>query len=82
MAILGGTALLATGLLTPPAVSAPGQPVVRPYEVYDPRFCHLTPEPFLCRDCLKRGLQLAQVLTFEPDGRPVRRYLCVPRANP
>lgn len=53
-------------------------PYVRPYEVNDPRFCHLTPQPFLCRECLSRGQALAQVLTFDGEGRPHRSYRCVP----
>ncbi len=53
-------------------------PVVRPYEIYDARFCELTPRPFLCGACLKKGEQFVQILKFEDDGRPVRTYACRP----
>ena len=53
-------------------------PHIRPYQVLDARYCNLTPQPFLCRKCLARGLRLAQFLYFEEDGRPYREYRCVP----
>ncbi|MCR9143098.1 MAG: hypothetical protein NXI24_12665 [bacterium] len=55
--------------------------VVRPYDLYDPRFCYLTPRPFLCERCLKSGQQFVQRLSFEADGRPVRNYGCRPYAR-
>lgn len=57
-------------------VSLFAAPVVRPYEIYDARFCELTPRPFLCAACLKKGEQFVQILEFEDDGRPVRTYAC------
>lgn len=51
--------------------------IIQPYEIYDVRFCHLTPDPYLCKKCLSKGMQIARVLEFLPDGRPVRSYVCL-----
>jgi hypothetical protein len=51
---------------------------VRPYDLIDARFCHLTPRPFICKRCLGRDEQFVQILSFEADGRPVRTYACRP----
>jgi hypothetical protein len=61
-----------SGLAAQPA----GRRVVRPYDLYDPRFCHLTPRPFLCERCLGRGERFVQILEFATDGRPIRSYAC------
>lgn len=59
-----------------------GPPIIRPYDIYDTRFCFLTPQPFLCEKCLSNKKQLVQILTFEADGRPVRTYECKAFQNP
>ncbi len=56
--------------------------IVRAYEIYDSRFCYLTPAQFVCEKCIARGEQIVQLLSFESDGRPVRTYECRPYAKP
>ncbi|MCB1316756.1 MAG: hypothetical protein KDK27_12410 [Leptospiraceae bacterium] len=51
-------------------------PIVRPYDITDPRFCWITPQPFACQRCLQDGQQFVQILEFESDGRPIRSYAC------
>lgn len=79
LAILLGLSLaLAMGL----AAAASEREIVRPYDLYDPRFCHLTPRPFICERCLKADQQFVQRLRFDPeDGRPIRSYGCRPYAQ-
>ncbi|MEQ9365989.1 MAG: hypothetical protein RIF32_17230 [Leptospirales bacterium] len=79
----GGRALLIVGLHLPAAGGSVALAqnersgvVIRPYDLYDPRFCYLTPRPFLCETCLKSGRQFVQRVSFEDDGRPVRNYAC------
>lgn len=59
-----------------------GSRTVRPYELYDPRFCSLTPRPFLCEECLKQQKRFAQFLSFDRDGRPLREYGCLDWKRP
>ncbi len=47
------------------------------YQVRDPRFCFLTPRPFICKRCLRAGKRFARFLSFDEDGRPTRKYGCV-----
>ncbi|MCB1169549.1 MAG: hypothetical protein KDK25_04410 [Leptospiraceae bacterium] len=51
-------------------------PVIQAYEIWDARYCELTPRPFLCRKCILSDRQFVRILTFEKDGRPVRNYAC------
>ncbi|MCB1138990.1 MAG: hypothetical protein KDK23_09555 [Leptospiraceae bacterium] len=51
-------------------------PVIQAYEIWDARYCELTPRPFLCRKCILADQQFVRILTFESDGRPVRKYAC------
>ncbi len=48
------------------------------YEIYDIRFCYLTPDPFLCKKCLKKDEQIARKISFDKQGRPYRENLCLP----
>jgi hypothetical protein len=58
-------------------------PLARPYDLDDPRFCWMTPEPFICQKCLNAGQQFVQILSFDSrDGRPLRRYECRAYARP
>lgn len=84
--LIGTAAIAAGGVVsrtTPLAAQTGGDgnqggALVRPYDLYDPRFCYLTPRPFLCERCIQAGEQFVQRIEFEADGRPVRTYACRP----
>lgn len=56
--------------------------VIQPYEVYDRRFCFLTPDPFLCKECLRQDMQFVRLLRFQEDGSLERIYGCLPYRRP
>jgi hypothetical protein len=47
------------------------------YEIYDIRFCHLTPEPFLCKKCLLNDMQIGRIIIFR-ENEIIRINACVP----
>ncbi|MBX7057118.1 MAG: hypothetical protein K1X75_03560 [Leptospirales bacterium] len=56
----------------------PPRPVLRPFDIDDPRFCNLSPAPFLCRSCLASGKQFAERIEWQgEEQRPLRSYLCL-----
>ncbi len=63
--------------VAPREAATPSKEIIRPYDLYDPRFCWLTPRPFLCEKCLRQDRQFVQVLTFSEEGVPVRSYRCL-----
>jgi hypothetical protein len=58
------------------------EPIVQAYELYDARFCNLTPMPFLCEGCLLQGRRFARFLSFDLEGRPYREYGCIDYIRP
>lgn len=62
----------------PPANFESKAEVIRAYEIYDPYYCMLTPRPFICKKCLLADERFVQILSMDSDGRPARRYACLP----
>jgi hypothetical protein len=59
-----------------------GRSYLQRYEIFDVRFCHLTPDPFLCERCLRSDMQFVRLLRFNEEGRPERIYGCRPFLRP
>jgi len=53
---------------------------VQPYDIIDPRFCYLTPQPFVCEKCLRNGQEFARFLQLK-DGILHRSYACYQRGR-
>ncbi len=47
------------------------------YEIYDIRFCHLTPNPFLCEKCIKMDMQIGKKIIFR-EKEIIRIHTCIP----
>jgi len=47
------------------------------YEIYDIRFCYLTPDPFLCKKCILNDMQIARIIIFKED-EIIRINSCIP----
>ncbi|GIX40989.1 MAG: hypothetical protein KatS3mg129_0722 [Leptospiraceae bacterium] len=47
------------------------------YEIYDIRFCHLTPDPFLCKKCLLNDMQIGRKIIFK-ENEIIRINTCIP----
>jgi hypothetical protein len=60
-------------------VAAQTKTINRVYELRDPRFCEITPAPFICQQCLAKGFYLQQQLKKLASGGWHRSYLCGPR---
>lgn len=72
----------AVGLYAATDAGSEDQRIIQPYEIYDARYCHITPRPFICERCLANGDQFVRILEFLEDGRPQRTYACLPYAEP
>ena len=53
-----------------------GETLVQAYEIWDARYCELTPKPFLCSRCIRSDRQFVRIIDFAGDGPPYRSYEC------
>ncbi len=59
-----------------------GQTIVQAYEIWDAYYCRLTPQPFLCRQCILDDQQFVQIIRLDAGLPPERSYECRPFQEP
>lgn len=56
--------------------------IVQAYEIWDARYCELTPKPFLCARCIRSDQQFVRIISLAKDASPFRQYECRPFTRP